>query len=134
LGHLSRMHTVSYKSPSTYVQAINASKGGIVLASRVLWATRSQDRRRGLLGREQLGPDEGMYIVPSEWIHTFGMRFPIDLTFLSSEGRVLVIQNHLRPNRLSKLSLRAQGALELAAGRLQATGTVVGDLIEFRDI
>lgn len=118
---------------SAFVRAINSSKGGIVLANRVLWATTSQQRRRGLLGRDQLDSDEGMYIVPCEWIHTFGMRFPIDVAFLSKEGRVLTVHHHLHANRLSKISLRAEGALELAAGRLEETGTTVGDMIEFRD-
>lgn len=122
------------ESSPSFVQAVNSTKGGIVLAGRVLWAMTSQERRRGLLGRDKLNSDEGMYIVPCEWIHTFGMRFPIDLAFISKEGRILTIQCHLRPNRLSKPSFRARGALELAAGRLQATGTTVGDVIEFRDI
>lgn len=105
-----------------------------ILVSRVLWATTIQQRHRGLLGRDQLDQDEGMYIVPTEWIHTFGMHFSIDVAFLSEEGVVLTINRQLRPNRISKISLRAQGALELAAGRLAETGADVGDMIEFRDV
>lgn len=131
-GHLASMNGA--ESAPSFVQAVNSSKGGIVLASRVIWAKTSQERRRGLLGRDQLGSDEGMYIVPCEWIHTFGMRFPIDLAFIAKDGRILTIQSDLRPNRLSKPSFRAQGALELSAGRLKATGTTVGDMIEFGDI
>ncbi len=128
------MQTAGHEPESIYVQAINTSKGGIVVANRMLWATTSQQRRRGLLEREQLDQDEGMYIVPTEWVHTFGMHFPIDVAFLSEEGVVLTINRQLRPNRFSKISLRAQGALELAAGRLAETGTEVGDKIEFRDV
>ncbi len=117
-----------------FVRAINTSKGGIVVANRVLWAGSSRERRRGLLGRDHLDDDEGMFIVPTEWIHTFGMRFSIDVAFLSKDGIVLTIHHNLRPKRLSKISLRAEGALELAAGRLRATGTEVGDRIEFRDV
>lgn len=127
------MATNGKVSTSSFVRAINSSKGGIVLAGRVLWATTSQARRRGLLGREQLDRDEGMFIAPTEWVHTFGMRFPIDVAFLSEDGVVLKINCHLRPYRFSKLAIRAQGALELAAGRLSETGTEVGDKIEFRD-
>ena len=128
------METVGNEPTPSYVQAINSSKGGIVIARNVLWATSSRERRRGLLGREYLDPNDGIYIAPTEWIHTFGMRFPIDVAFLSDDGVVLAINRHLRPRRLSKLSLRAQGALELAAGRLSETGTDVGDKIEFRDV
>jgi uncharacterized membrane protein (UPF0127 family) len=75
-----------------------------------------------------------MFIAPTEWVHTFGMKFPIDVAFLSEDGVVLKINRELRPSRFSKLSLRAQGALELAAGRLAETGTEVGHKIEFLDV
>lgn len=113
--------------------AINISKGDGVIARRILRAETSAERRRGLLGRDQLDPDEGVYIVPCEWIHTFGMKFPIDVAFLAADGRVLAVHHGLRPNRLSKIALRAEGVLELSAGRLRETGTTVGDRVQFRD-
>ncbi len=128
------MPAAVHESEVSYVQAINSSKAGIIVARRVLWAATSQQRRRGLLGRDQLDEGEGMYIVPTELVHTFGMRFPIDVAFLSEDGVVLKINRDLRPYRVSKLAIHAQGALELAAGRLAETGTEVGDTIEFRDI
>jgi uncharacterized membrane protein (UPF0127 family) len=112
------------------VRAVNATRG-VVVATRVAWAGTSRHRRRGLLGRDTLDQDEGIYIVPTQWIHMFGMRFPIDLAYVAGDGRVLSIQAHLKPNRLSKPAWRAEGALELAAGRLAVTGTEVGDIIVF---
>jgi uncharacterized membrane protein (UPF0127 family) len=103
---------------------------GAVLASRVRWAGTSAERRRGLLGRSHINPDEGIYIVPTQWIHMFGMRFAVDVAFLASDGRVLFLHHGLKPNRLSRLVWRAEGALELAAGTLRATNTNVGDMIE----
>jgi uncharacterized membrane protein (UPF0127 family) len=61
------------------------------------------------------------------------MRFPIDVAFLSKDGRVLTVHHSLKPNRLSRIAIRAEGALELSAGRLRATGTEVGDVIELRE-
>jgi uncharacterized membrane protein (UPF0127 family) len=61
------------------------------------------------------------------------MRFPIDVAFLARDGRVLALHHSLKPNRLSKIVLRAQGVLELSAGRLRATDTDVGDIIQFRE-
>lgn len=114
-----------------YVCAVNTTKG-VTIAPRVLWAGSGAARRRGLLGRESIEPDEGMYIVPTQCIHMFGMRFPIDVAFLDRDGRVLHIHHDLKPNRVSRLVWRADGALELAAGRLRATGTEVGDVIDFQ--
>lgn len=103
---------------------------GEVLATRVSWAGTSEERRRGLLGRDHLGVDEGIYIVPCQWIHMFGMKFAIDVAFLDARGRVLVVHHSLAPNRLSRIALRAEGALELASGRLAATQTRAGHVIE----
>ena len=90
-------------------------------------------KRRGLLGRTHLDMREGMYLVPCQWIHMFGMRFPIDVAFLDREGRVLCVHHALQPNRLSRLVLRAEGVLELAAGALRTSGTQVGDVVELQD-
>ncbi len=114
-----------------YLQAINVTKDSFV-ASRVSLAITSEERRRGLLGRKQMDSDEGLYIVPTQWIHMFGMQFPIDIAFLSSSGRVLWVHHHIKPNRFSHLVWRAEGALELPAGALQASCTEVGDTIELR--
>ena len=112
-------------------RAVNVTRN-VVVATRVEWAGTSESRRRGLLGRDHIEPDEGAYIVPTQWIHMFGMQFPIDVAFLGDDGRVLQICHALHPNRLSPIVWRAEGALELSAGILQATGTEVGDIIEIR--
>jgi uncharacterized protein len=119
--------------PASPLQAINISKGGIIIAARVELAVTSAQRRRGLLGRDTLGLEEGLYLTPCEWIQTFRMRFPIDVAFLSDNGFILAVHHNLRPNRLSKIILRADGILELSAGRLMNTGTAVGDIIQFQN-
>ena len=113
------------------VRAVNVTRD-MVVAARVIWAGSGETRRRGLLDHDSLGADEGMYIVPTQWIHMFGMKFPIDVAFLAEDGRVLHIHHGLKPYRLSRIVWRAEGALELAAGTLRSTGTAVGDVIELR--
>lgn len=112
------------------LKAINVSKGGVVIAEHIEWAGTGAGRRRGLLGRKAMDRTEGIYLTPCEWIHTFGMHFPIDVAFLSSTGEILAVHHSLKPNRLSKIVLRAEGVLELSAGRLYATSTEVGDDIQ----
>jgi uncharacterized protein len=113
---------------------VNVSKGGIVIAHKVALAGTSALRRRGLLGQTELAEGEGLYISPCEWLHTFGMRFHIDIAFTSPSGQLLVIYHGLKPNRLSKIVWRAQGALELAEGTLKKTNTTVGDTVQFLSI
>src|SRR5262249_59928278 len=89
-----------------WLRCVNTTRGTVV-AERVAWAT-GEARKHGLLGRDRLDAGEGMYIVPTQWIHTFGMRFAIDVAFLGKEGRVLSVHRGLQPNRLSRLVLRAE--------------------------
>lgn len=116
--------------PVTKCLAINLSKGSVVMAENVDLADSSEARRRGLLGRSGLEPGGGLYLTPCEWLHTFGMRFCIDVAFLSSSGQVLAVHHGLKPNRLSKLSWRAAGALELPEGTLWSTRTECGDVVQ----
>ena len=116
------------------LQAVNISRGNIIVARQVAWAGTSAERRRGLLGYDKLDDDEAMYLAPCQWIHTFCMRFPIDVVFRAKDGRVLAVHHNLKPNRLSRPVFHAEGVLELSAGRLRATNTEVGDIIKFREV
>ena len=118
-------------SPRQFFQVVNVAKGNVVIAQKVAWAGSSADRRQGLLGRSGLSADEGIYLVRCEWLHTFGMGFPIDVAFISSSGQILAIYHGLKPNRLSKIVFRAEGALELSAGTLRVTNTAIGDAVQF---
>lgn len=106
----------------------------ISLGDRIEWAGSSDTRTKGLLGRASLDAGEGLYIVPCQWVHMFGMKFPIDVAFLDREGRVLAMQHTLKPNRISKLVWRADGVLELPAGTLESSGTERGDVIELIEV
>lgn len=65
-------------------------------------------------------------------IHTFGMRFPIDVVYLNSQTQVLRLYRRLAPCRFAALSIRAKSVLELPEGTLEQTHTEVGDQLEFR--
>lgn len=112
---------------------------GRTLAARVTKAEDAASRSKGLLGRESLDADEGMWIlqpplawmVPCPTIHTFFMKFPIDVLFLDGGLRVRRVIENLKPWRLSPWVLQAHSILELKGGILQ--GAVrAGDLLEMR--
>jgi uncharacterized membrane protein (UPF0127 family) len=107
---------------------------GTVLCPRAALARGFLDRRRGLLGRSQLGPDEGMLFeagpfLPLMWMHTFFMTFPIDIVFLGRGDIVVKIQASLKPWRLSALVFGARKAIELCEGAAIRAKTAVGDFI-----
>lgn len=100
-----------------------------VLAERADIADTSAKRRTGLLKHTGLAAGEGLWIVPSEGVHTFGMKFAIDVVFLNKQRKILKIRPSMGKARMS-LSLRAHSVLELPAGTLEATGTQAGDQLE----
>jgi uncharacterized membrane protein (UPF0127 family) len=101
-----------------------------VLADRADIADTSQKRRTGLLKHTGLAPGEGLWIAPSEGVHTFGMKFPIDVVFLTRNKKILKVRPNMVRGRIS-LSLRAHSVLELPAGTLDQTGTSAGHQLEF---
>lgn len=82
---------------------------------------------KGLLGRKQLEPGTGLLIRPSSGVHTWGMRFVIDVVALDRRMQVIGVWHLVKPNRICALSLRTWSVLELPAGQIQATGTARGD-------
>src|SRR5215470_13467465 len=91
---------------------------GAVFASNVLIADTARARRTGLLRHETLEPGNGLWIYPTQAIHTFGMRFPIDVVFLDRRLRVKRLYRELVPFRLTSLIWGARSVLELQAGSL----------------
>jgi uncharacterized membrane protein (UPF0127 family) len=97
-----------------------------VVGGAVDIADTSATRRTGLLKRKSLEPGEGLWIVPCESVHTFFMKFPIDLVYLDRRRKVRKVRHAVPPWRLSAC-LAAHSILELPAGTAAATGTVPGD-------
>jgi len=86
----------------------------------------------GLLGktRRWARPGQGLWILPSHGVHTFGMLFAIDLVFLDRDGRVVHTEEYVRPFRISRVTLRAQSVLELPPYTVFRSGTQIGDRLE----
>jgi uncharacterized protein len=101
-----------------------------VLGTSIEVANHGATRRKGLLGRSGLPSGEGIWIVPCESVHTFGMRFPIDLVYLDRNKKVRKVRSGVPPWRLSAC-LSAHSVIELASGTIQTTQTRRGDRLEF---
>ena len=111
----------------TTIKVINLTRE-TEIAGRVQLAGEGPHRRKGLLGRERLDRGEGLWIVPCEAVHTFWMRFPIDLIYLDRKHRVTKTRSNVGPWRLSAC-LRANSVIELAAGAVGESGTRPGDIV-----
>ena len=84
----------------------------------------------GLIGRSCLKRGRGLWIKPCQSVHTFWMRFPIDVLFLDKEGIVVHFIESMKPFRISKHVLKARSVLELPAGSIRDSDTQLGDHIE----
>lgn len=104
---------------------LNASDCRTV-CERAIVADRPLARMRGLLGRAELPPGEGLLLRPAPSIHTAFMRFEIDALFLDRELRVLRVVPRLGPWRAAA-KRRARSVLELASGEAERLGIRVGD-------
>ncbi len=100
-----------------------------VLATNLEVADNGPARNKGLLGCTGLAEGEGLWIVPCESVHTFGMKFPIDLVYLDRKFCVRKVRSAVPATRIS-VCLSAHSVIELPAGTINATQTSAGDAIE----
>lgn len=112
---------------------LQVERTGRWLATDAKLAGSSESRRRGLLGSDGLAPGRALVIAPTQGVHTFGMRFAIDIVGVSRQGKVVSIREAV-PRRRVVFSWRAFAIVELAAGAAQNAGLKLGDrLLAGRD-
>jgi hypothetical protein len=109
--------------------AVENATRGAALGTRVGWADGWWLRLRGMLGRPEPGPGEGLLLTPCSSVHMYGMRYPLDVAVLDRDGVVVAAYPALAPGGRTRWHRGARHVLELPAGVLAATGTAVGDRI-----
>jgi uncharacterized membrane protein (UPF0127 family) len=103
---------------------------GAVVADKVAVADTRATRAVGLLSRSGLNPGEALWIVPSRGVHTWWMRFTIDVLALNESGVVVDRVTGLKPWRIRLPRRGTAGVLELPEGCIAATGTEIGHRIQ----
>jgi hypothetical protein len=100
------------------------------LATEVKVADTLFTRMKGLLGRKELPFGEALWIKPCFSVHTFFMKFAIDVIFLNKTNQVIAAVRNLKPNRMTRLYPRSFSVLELPPGTIVASASEVGDEIK----
>lgn len=113
--------------------AHHGSRAWLVSAGRVLAsaevATTRRARRTGVIGRRDL---EGAFVIPGcSWIHTFGVKFPLDIAYLDADGTVLKTEA-LGRFRVGLPISGASTVIEARGGAFDRWGLRVGDVVEIR--
>ena len=100
-----------------------------LLADNAVLASNLLSRIIGLLGRKELKPKEALILTPCNSVHTFFMRFSIDVIFLDKDNKIIASISRLRPFRISKIYFRGHTVIELPSGTLEAVRVEPGDFL-----
>jgi uncharacterized protein len=111
------------------MKIINATKGA-VLADEAVIAGTFFKRIRGLLANKEFKSGQAMVIKPCNSIHTFFMRFPIDVLFVDKNNKIIDAVSRLIPFRISKMYFNAAYVVELPVGSINTTSTSAGDSLK----
>jgi uncharacterized protein len=109
--------------------ALTNTRNDRIVARNLLTAFDSKSRRTGLLKHDSLPEGSALIIAPTQAIHTFSMRFSIDVAFVSKDGLVLKVRHAVPPRRIA-VSWRAFAVIELPAGALESSDTRLGDRLQ----
>jgi uncharacterized membrane protein (UPF0127 family) len=112
--------------------ALRNQRSGLVVADTLEPAFDSASRKRGLLGRDGLPGSHALIIAPSNMVHTFFMRFPIDLLFVSRAGVVVKAAAGVPARRIVG-AWRGFAVVEMRAGSLAGSDTRAGDMLSLVD-
>jgi hypothetical protein len=106
----------------------------MVVAQRAEQARSFWARLRGLMFRPQLEIGSGLVIEPNNNVHTFWMRFAIDVVFVDRADHVVGLVHAMPPNRPYAGARRAQRTIELPAGTIVASDTRIGDQFTIKPV
>lgn len=110
------------------VEIFNITKN-TVLADRAIYADTFLTRLVGLLNKKRLNKNEALVLYPCNMVHTIGMRFTIDVVFVSQNDEVIHIKDNMKPYKFSPQIKKAIKVIELPAGFIEETKTQIGDRI-----
>jgi hypothetical protein len=105
-----------------------------VLADNVFLANTILKRIKGLLGKTEFPSGQALILKPCNSVHTFFMRFPIDLLFVDADYKVIKAMSEVSPNRISRIYWKSQLVIELPPGVLRLTKTQAKDQLQLDKI
>lgn len=117
----------------SFVRVVNESRQR-VLGARIRLAHSLAARMRGFLFRRPPLAGEGLFLAPCRGVHTYWMRFPLDVLLIDEQGTVIGTHPRMPPGSRTPIYRAARYALELPTGAIDATGTAVGDRLTWKPV
>lgn len=110
------------------IMVMNIDNGNILVEKGRL-ASNFFTRCKGLLGKREMFPGEGLVLYPCNMVHSIGMQMLIDVLFVSGDNQVIYMIEEMAPNRISAMVNNARYVVELPAGQACRTNTAIGQKI-----
>jgi uncharacterized membrane protein (UPF0127 family) len=104
-------------------------ESGLLLGHRIDRAETFIQRFKGLMLMKQLPIGHGLYIRPCKTVHTFFMKFEIDVLHLDEDGRIVGMEQSLKPGTIGAAIPATKSVLELPAGTLEQAGICMGQTV-----
>lgn len=105
-----------------------------VIADNVKIADSFWPRFKGLMGIKSISEDFALHLIPCTSIHTFFMKFPIDVLYLDQKNNIVGMEENLQPGKIGKKFSHAHSVIELHAGKVAQTGMTVGQTLTIVDM
>ena len=115
------------------IKALDKDKG-VIVAEEVKLADTFFKRLKGLLGTKDLPSGKGLLIIPCKQVHTFFMRYHLDLIFLDEDNTIVHIIEDIPPFRISPYIKESQKVLELKAGTIKQYKLMEGEKLDINFI
>ena len=110
------------------MELINKTKNTL-LAKDIVIANTPFKRMKGLLGKKEFREGQALILKPCNSIHTFFLRFAIDVLFVDKENKIIEAISCLKPFRLTRIYWVSALAIELPAGIILSRQTQAGDTL-----
>ncbi|MDI6759106.1 MAG: DUF192 domain-containing protein, partial [Candidatus Omnitrophota bacterium] len=127
LGVLKQSHC--YHFPHSHMKIINLTKN-TTLAEKAVFANNLFSRIKGLLARKEFNSPEALILKPANSVHTFFMRFPIDILFVDRKNKVIKAISNLKPFSITAIYFMSFLVIELPVGIILFTQTSKGDTLQ----
>ncbi|RKQ33297.1 DUF192 domain-containing protein [Oceanobacillus halophilus] len=114
------------------MQLINVNTDQMI-ADDVKSAYTFMSRFKGLMMKKSIAENAGLHISPCSSIHTFFMKFSIDIIYLNQNNEIVGIEESLEPGKIGKRFADAKSVIELPAGTHKRTSTVIGQKVALQD-
>jgi uncharacterized protein len=99
-----------------------------VIPSYTFWR-----RLKGLMFRKSLPAGYAMHIMPCSSIHTFFMKFPLDVLYIDKNNQVVKVSLNIPPGKMEKVVRKAKSVIEMPAGSIDTESVEVGDQIQIKN-